>query len=273
MRGLDGKVALITGATKDMGAAIARRLAAEGAAILGVGRSEALGERVAEDIRRSGGRASFLCTDITDENQVQRAVSAAVELWGRLDIVVHNAAAVDVIQAGSERPLAEESSAAFDQMLKVGIYGPFWLSKYAIPEMIRAGSGAFISISSLASLRAVPSLTSYSVSKAGLEALTRQIAVDYGPHGIRANSVLVGSIDVAGTADLHAHPVAGPMLRGNQMLERHGVPEDVAAMVAFLASEEAAFVTGGLFPVDAGASVKQNVPDLSGVYDEIQGQA
>jgi NAD(P)-dependent dehydrogenase (short-subunit alcohol dehydrogenase family) len=255
VRGLSGKVALVTGATKAMGGAVAARLASEGASVVLTGRSVELGEEAATRIRENGHRAAFVATDVSREEDVQQAVTTAVATFGRLDIVVNNAAALD--GTTGEQAVVEEPTEVFDRILKVGLYGPFWFAKYAVPEMIKnATGGCFVNISSYASAKGVPGLPGYATSKGGLEAFTRQIAAEYATQGIRANAVLLGSILVPRTKVLHDDPERGERSRQGRLIQRVGTPDDVASMVAFLASDEAGFVTGAVIPLDGGLSIK-----------------
>ena len=255
MRGLDGKVAVVTGATQAMGAAIAERLADEGVAVVGLGRSTDRGEAVARAIRGRGRRAAFCRADVSDEGDVSAGVRFAVEQFGRLDIVVNNAAAMD--DDTGESSVVEEPSSVFDRILRVGLYGPFWLAKYAVPVMIGGGAGgAFVNVSSYAAMKGMPGLPAYSASKAGLEALTRQLAAEYAEHGIRANTIVLGSISVPRTQAVHADPVRSESSRAGRLVARPGTPDDVASAVAFLASDEAGFITGATIPVDGGLLIK-----------------
>lgn len=255
---LEGKVALVTGATQAMGAAIACRLAADGAAVLGVGRGESRGRAVAEQIRAAGLRAEFQVADISREDEVARAVDSAVERFGSIDIVVNNAAAFDASNRESAAHL--ESTETFDAVLKVGLYAPFWFAKYAAPVMISGGHGGlFVSISSYASSRGVAGIPAYTAAKGGVEALTRQLAAEYADSGIRANTLVLGSFSVPRNADVHANAEMADALRAARMTHRPGAPADVAALVAFLASDEAAFITGAALNVDGGLLAKAPV--------------
>ena len=189
MRGLRGKVAVVTGATQTMGEAIARRLAAEGARVVGFGRSAERGHAVAERITADGGSATFVEGDITDDSDVHALVDRAMASFGRLDIVVNNAAAVELIRNGAECGVVDEPATVFEWQFKVGLYGPLRLAQLAIPHMVRGGGGAFVTISSHGGHRAFPGMTSYGPAKAAAEALSRQIAVDYGAQNIRSNCV------------------------------------------------------------------------------------
>jgi NAD(P)-dependent dehydrogenase (short-subunit alcohol dehydrogenase family) len=258
MGSLDGKVALVTGATRAMGEAIAHRLARDGATAVGIGRGADRGELAAERIRADGLRADFLAADISREDEVARAIETVTQRYGTVDIVVNNAAALDP-EAGESAPHLEPTQ-TFDAIMKVGLYAPFWLAKYAAPVMIVGGRGGlFVAISSYASARGVAGIPAYTASKGGLEALTRQLAAEYAEHGIRANTLVLGSIAVPRNADLHADAAMSQALRGARMTHRPGGPSDVAAAVAFLASDDASFITGATLDVDGGLLAKAPV--------------
>jgi len=257
MRDLDGKIALITGATQAMGEAIAHRLAADGATVLGVGRNENRGRAVADSLIANGYKADFIRADVGVEEQVAVTVAAAVERFGGLDIVVNNAAALD--SSTPESPAHLESTEIFDNIMKVNLYGPFWFAKYAIPTMIASGGGSIINISSYAAQRGVGGIPAYTASKGALEALTRQIAVDYAEHGIRANTVVLGSMSVPRNSALHQDERMAAKLRDGRMIARFGNPEDTARAVAFLASSESSYITGTTLNVDGGLLAKAPV--------------
>lgn len=253
---LAGRVALVTGATQAMGEAIARRLAREGAAVLGVGRSKDKGEAVAARIRAEGLTAEFAVADLSGEAAVAGAVAEARKRFGALDIVVNNAAAMDAREAAPHL----ESAETFDAVLKVGLYAPFWLVRHAAPVMMAGGRGGqFVAISSYAAARGVAGLPAYTAAKGGLEALTRQVAAEYAGYGIRANTLVLGSIEVPRNAVLHTDEAMSAALRSARMTDRAGRPADVAAAVAFLASDEASFITGATLDLDGGLLAKAPV--------------
>jgi NAD(P)-dependent dehydrogenase (short-subunit alcohol dehydrogenase family) len=258
MGDLDGKVALVTGATQAMGEAIARRLASDGCAVLGVGRSVERGRAVADRLVAEGFSADFVAADVGCEDQVARAVETAVHRFGGLDIVVNNAASLDASRP--ESPAHLEPTQVFDAILKVNLYGPFWFTKYGAPVMMRSGRGGlFVNISSYASQRGIAGLPAYTASKGALEALTRQIAVDYAEYGIRANVLVLGSMSVPRNRTLHEDAEMAQALRSVRMVHRFGNPDDTAAAVAFLASDGAGFITGSSLTVDGGLLAKAPV--------------
>jgi NAD(P)-dependent dehydrogenase (short-subunit alcohol dehydrogenase family) len=265
--GLDGRVAVVTGATRAIGAAIARRLAADGAAVVCAGRSADAGREVADGIVASGGRATFVGCDVSREDDVRRLVDAAVGAYGGLHVIVHNAAAVDQIRSGVERPALDYSTEALDRMVRTCLYGAFWLARYGLGHLREDGGGAFVAISSASAVLASPGMTGYGPAKAALEAFTRQLALDYGPDGVRANVVRLGSmIEVEANRELAHDPRVVAAVRRAQMIDRGGTPDDAASLVAFLVSDEAAFITGAAFPVDGGKTAKASTPDLSADY-------
>jgi NAD(P)-dependent dehydrogenase (short-subunit alcohol dehydrogenase family) len=269
MRGLQGKVAIVTGATKDMGEATAERLAAEGVKVLCCGRDSERGEQCAARIRANGGEAQFVRVDVGVEEDVRNAISTAIARFGRLDIVVNLAAAVDEVRAGGGKRVTEETNEGFLRQININLVAPFWFFKHAIPEMQKTGGGNFVNVSSLTGKKGYKGIPAYSTSKAGLEGLSRQVAVDYGDSNIRTNCIRVGAIRVANSAPLYDHPVVGPALRQGQIVDRSGTPDDVASMVAFLASDESSFISGHVLPVDGGADIKNVTPDLGDIYRQV----
>jgi NAD(P)-dependent dehydrogenase (short-subunit alcohol dehydrogenase family) len=269
VRGLTDRVVIVTGATQEMGEAIGRRLTSEGAAFIGMGRSSERGAAIAQRLVDQGADAHFVAGDVTVEADVQRVVDFAQQRYGGVDIVVNNAAAVDLIRGGLEKRTDEESRDMFERQLQVNVVGPFLIARAVLPGMMQRRRGAFVGVSAWNATRAVPAVTGYAVGKAALEALDRQIARDYGPFGIRANSILVGMIRVAANRAMHDSAL-GPQIRDKvQVLPNVGEPDDIAAAVAFLASDDAKFITGTTLAVEGGAIAKGGFPaDLFARYIE-----
>src|SRR5258706_5463114 len=192
---MQGRVALVTGSTKGLGRAIAEMFAAEGASVVVTGRSPS-GAEIAEGIRARGGDAVFERADLTSESDVLRLIGAAIEHFGRLTVLVNNAAATDrTIPGSGDGRLGDLSNDDWSQMLLGGLTGPvFWTTKHALPHLEAAGGGSVLNISSTASIRGTLGIDAYAATKGAMNALTRQVAVGYGSKGIRCNAILSGRI-------------------------------------------------------------------------------
>jgi len=251
---LAGQVALVTGAATGIGRATALRLAREGARLVLVTRDNMAGlEATAEAARGSGPDALAVRADVSVESDVKAAVERAVAVFGRLDVLVNNAAYQQTRAAADRLDEAE-----WDHTLDVTLKGAFFGAKWGIPAMLRSvGHGAVVNVSSVNSFIHAPGLPAYSAAKGGLDALTRQLALEYGPRGVRVNAVNHGLIAVESVADaLASNPEAARLARECYPLDRVGLPEEVAAAVLFLASNEASFITGVTLPVDGGLGVQ-----------------
>jgi NAD(P)-dependent dehydrogenase (short-subunit alcohol dehydrogenase family) len=261
---LDGKVALITGSTRGIGRAIAERFAAEGARVVVTGRTEAAGREVEGAIRAAGGEATYVHSDLSREDDVARAVSVAAERYGGLTTLVNNVAPTDLVGPGrGDRSLAEITDESWDEIMTVALKQLVWCARHAVPHLA-AGSGAsIVNISSAASMRGTPGIDAYTAAKGAINALTRSLAVELASQEIRVNTIVCGMVLTSeGAYKMMEHPVIGPATRALH-LTRLGLPDDIANVALFLASDEAAYVTGVNLPADGGLLAKMAVPDIS----------
>jgi meso-butanediol dehydrogenase / (S,S)-butanediol dehydrogenase / diacetyl reductase len=260
---LQGKVALVTGGTRGIGRGIVEMLAKEGAAVAFTGRSEGKGREVQAAVEDAGGRCLYVRADNSIEDEVAGAVRATVDAFGCLTTLVNNAISDDT-GSGRDSHVDLMDNETFDNIMQVSLKGTFWASKYAIPEMRRAGGGSIVNISASSSKQALPERPAYQASKGAINALTRQMAVDYGKENIRANAIIVGFI-FTGTPQMTAI-LADPAMRAaferNVMVPRLGEPADIAAGVVYLASDESKYVTGTQLTIDGGALSHQPLPKL-----------
>lgn len=241
---LTGRVAFITGGGHGIGRATAIRLAREGAAVAIADLDVDAARHVAEDISGSGGRTLPLACDVTDRAAVDAAVAATVERFGQLDILA-NVAGVDV----HEPPFAEQTDDIWHRMHDVNLMSVVRCSRAAIPHLLASPhGGSVVSVSSVNGLLAIGSYP-YSASKAALQNLTLNLAAEYGPRGVRFNVVAPGTVRTRVWDD---QPEQFARMRHLYPLGRVGEPADVAAAIAFLASDDAAWITGVTLPVDGG---------------------
>ncbi len=246
---LDGKVAVITGAASGIGAATAKRFAAEGAAVVVGDLNEAGGRAVVEACLQAGGRAAFQPVDVSREADVAALLRRAVDDYGRLDVLFNNAGL-----GGAIGPLESVSVDDWDRTQAVLLRGVFLGIKHAIVPMRAVGGGSIISTASIAGIRAGAGPHAYSAAKAAVINLTRTAAVELAKDSIRVNCICPGGIHTPLLSSRFPGGAEGltPLLAMLQPLPRAGSPEDIAAMALFLASDEAGFVTGASMVVDGG---------------------
>jgi meso-butanediol dehydrogenase / (S,S)-butanediol dehydrogenase / diacetyl reductase len=261
---LDGKVALVTGGTKGIGRGVVEMMAAEGAAVTFTGRSEDIGREVEAGITSAGGQAMYVKADNGVEEQLAGAVAAAVERYGKLTTLVNNAIASEDVGSSLDSHVDEVDDGTFEKILRIALMGTVWATKHAVPEMRKAGSGSIVNISASSSKSALPHRPAYHASKGAINALTRQMAVDFGKDDIRTNAIIVGFI-FTGTEAMAAildNPQYKAAFQKNIMVPRFGEPADIAAGVVYLASDEAKYVTGIELTIDGGALCHQALPEL-----------
>lgn len=253
------KTAIVTGAARGIGAAIARRLAAAGARVVIADIDEEAGRQNAERIRTEGGDARFQHTDVSDEGQVGALFEATLETYGRLDILVNNAGIAHGPQVSSH--FLEMPTSMWKQIMAVNLDGLFYCSQRAARIMVRQGwGGSIINMSSCGATRAHRQMVAYDATKGAIEAATRAMALDLAPWNIRVNALVPGAIDVdnetpvasgSGSKDADVIP-----------LGRKGTPEDLAGAALFLASPDATYITGHMYFVDGGLAAQLRLPAL-----------
>jgi len=259
---LSGKVALVTGSTKGVGAEIAVVYAQHGAYVVVTGRTAERGKAVVEDILASGGKAIFVQADLSSEQSVRNLVDRAVAAYGRIDILVNNAASTEMVPVVA-KPVGQTSTEEFEASMKVAVYGTFWCCKYVIPRMVAAGGGSVINISSTTATRGFPCTPGYAASKGAVNALSRQMAADYGPHGVRVNTIVVGLVMTElgpGVADT---PEPAFDAGGRQFVPRLGETADVAHLAVYLGSDQSSSVSAAELTVDGGATMRGPVSPAS----------
>ena len=243
---LDGQVAIITGASRGIGAATARAFVAAGAAVALAARDAAALQTLADELSVDSGRAIAVPTDVGDPTSIQHLVEQTVGAFGRLDLAFNNAA------GGGQAPtlLADLPVEAFDSAIAISLRGVFLSMKYEIPAMLAAGGGAIVNMSSTAGLQGVGGLAGYVSAKHGVIGLTRSAALDYADRNLRVNAVAPGPIL---TERLEAAGVDAQRMAGLAMpMRRIGRTEEVAQAVVWLCSDQASFITGTVLAIDGG---------------------
>lgn len=253
---LKDRVALITGAGSGIGRATATLFAAEGASVIVNDVDSEGGYETVHLVEAKDGTVSFVQADVSREDDVQNLIRKTVETYGGLDIL-HNNAGIELTGT-----VADTETADWDRVISVNLRGVFLCSKYAIPEMVKRGGGVIVNTASVAGLEGVLSLAAYNAAKGGVVLLTKNTALDYAAHNIRANCVCPGVIETPMTERLLQEDETGLMRHfavSVHPMGRLGKPEEVARAVLFLASDDASFITGAALPVDGGYSCGKTV--------------
>ena len=251
---LDGRVALITGGASGIGAAAARLFATEGAAVAVLDRDGEAAARFVETL--DGHPALALAADVTDREAVESATAEAVATFGRLDVLYNNAG----VPAGFG-PVSDLALADWNLSLAVNVTGTLLCTQAALPHLRAAGGGAIVNQSSVAALVGIPGLAAYSAAKGAVVALTRTLAAELAPGGIRVNAICAGTVDTPMARPLLEMRGQGDRERGARLtaerypIGRIGTPEEIARAALFLASDESSFVTGAVLTADGGMTM------------------
>lgn len=260
----DGKVGLITGAGSGIGRATALGFAARGGAVAVVDINGEHAHAVAAEITSTGGRAIAIVADVTRPTDIDLMVSRTLDAFGRLDFLHNNAFGMPAAQTSTQvaARTADVLEEVWSHMLDVGLTAVFRAMKRAIPVMRAQGGGAIVNTASISGLRADYGIAAYNAAKAGVINLTRAVAIEYAPYGIRANCVCPGAIDTPLIAPALAQPGFAETIQKAIPLGRLGRPEEIAHVVLFLASDLASFVTGTAVVADGGQTAKTGSPSF-----------
>ena len=254
---LKGKVAIVTGSTSGIGIGIARLYAAEGAKVVICGRREEKGLAVVDSIVKEGGEASYHFMDITDTESIEKLMADTAEKYGKIDVLVNNAANV-ALKDGRVDELTVEM---WDSIFQSDMRGTFYTTKCVLPYMQKnENGGSIINIGSMASCGGDLGSTAYACAKAGVDMLTKSTALQYGKQNIRCNCVRPGLIVTPQNED-HVPQALKDIFLSNIMVNRYGCPEDIGHMCVFFASDESAYVSGQIINVDGG--MNSHVPTVA----------
>lgn len=246
---LENRVAIVTGAGAGIGKAIALRYSCEGAKVIVAEIDSETGQAAADEIRGRKGEGAFIRTDVAKEADVRAMVEKTLALYGKIDILVNNAA---ILLDGKDRRLHELSNEVWASTLAVNLGGHFLCAKYVLPIMLKQGGGCIINLASPTGMRGFKDLTAYSTSKGAIIALTRAMAADYSQYHIRVNALVPGTTDTPMNATTLADGKRRKELMAMAPSGRLGTADDLAGMAVFLASDAADYCVGGFYMVDGG---------------------
>jgi NAD(P)-dependent dehydrogenase (short-subunit alcohol dehydrogenase family) len=255
MRGLSGRVVLVAGGAGGIGTATCVRLGEEGASVVVADLDGDAAAAVATRIQEAGGTAESTVVDLRDEESVAAAIQLTVKAFGGLDVLHANAADLSPETIGQDSDIESLPLEVFDRTIAVNLRGHLLCARQAIPRLLERGGGALVFTSSAAAFAGEPERPSYAMAKSGLGGLVRHVASRWGKLGIRANAVAPGLV-LTDTIRESLDPAFRDMALGITRSARLGTPEDIAAMVAFLASDDASWITGQIISVDGGAVLR-----------------
>ncbi|WP_087720724.1 SDR family NAD(P)-dependent oxidoreductase [Salinicola salarius] len=244
---LTGKVALITGSTKGIGRSIAEEMAKCGAKVVISSRKADACEAVANELKEAGHEAVAVPCHVGRKEDLQRLVDITLQTWGRIDVLVCNAATNPVYG-----PTSGMTDDAWDKIMDTNVKGTFWLTNMVLPQMAERGEGSVILLSSIAALRGNTVIGTYGVSKAAEAALARNLAVEWGPKGIRVNAIAPGLIRTDFAKALWEDPKRVKQAEDKTPLRRIGDPVDIAGLAVFLSTPASAYITGQVIVADGG---------------------
>ena len=247
---MTGKVALITGSTKGIGRSIAEEMARLGAKVVISSRKADACEQVAGELKAEGFEAIAIPCHVGRKDDLQNLVDKTLETWGKIDVLVCNAATNPLYG-----PTSEMTDEAWDKIMDTNVKGTFWLTNMVLPGMAERGEGAVVLLSSIAGIRGNTNIGTYGVSKAAEAALARNLAVEWGPRGIRINSIAPGLIKTDFAKALLEDPVRVKRAEEKTPLRRIGDPVDIAGLAVFLSTKASAYITGQVIVADGGETI------------------
>ena len=252
---LKGKVAIVTGSTSGIGLGTAKLFASEGASVIVCGRRQEKGQAVVNEIKADGGEATYLFLDLTKPETIDRLFEETVKKYGKIDILINNASNV----ALPDGRVDEVTMEMWDNIFNTDLRGTFYMIKTVLPHMQENGGGSIVNIGSMASCGGDLGGTAYACAKAGVDMLTKDVALQYGKQSIRCNCIRPGLI-VTPQNDAYVAQAVKDIFLNNICVNRYGCPNDIGYMALYLASDESAFMTGQVVTVDGG--MNSHVPSV-----------
>ena len=252
---LTGKIAAITGGGSGIGGCASRIFAQEGATVVILENNPAVGQATADEINASGGKAVFIRTDVSDPAQVEAAMAEIDRLYGGLDVLYNNAS---IFLGKYDNRVTELSLETWNKILSINLFGVFYCCKYGIPLMKKRGGGSIINTASSAGVIGIPDCDAYTATKGATVSLTRSLAVEYGPDGIRTNCIAPAAIRTEMVKESNLNDPKfdeQAFLTKGTPLRRWGLPEEIANLAVFLASDKSAYLNGAIIRADGGITI------------------